>query len=77
MMGNLDQEKVKLIFSYSIAGLIENKDYNISISVKNRKIFFEIFYFKDNPQTLFTVNNKVSFVSVKGELITNSTKTLT
>jgi hypothetical protein len=48
MIMNLDQEKIKLLFDYSITGLAETKDYNITISIENRRIFFEIFYLVDN-----------------------------
>ena len=33
MMAALNEEKVKLIFNYSITGLTEGKDYNITVSI--------------------------------------------
>ena len=48
MMATLNEEKIKLIFSYSITGLTEGKDYNVSVTVRSRKIFFEILYFNDS-----------------------------
>ena len=71
MMATLNEEKVKLIFSYSITGLTEGKDYNITIRIENRKILFNIFYFNYSSQTQFTVKNKVNFVSVGGQPLSN------
>jgi hypothetical protein len=71
MMGNLDEDKVKLMLNYSIAGLTEGKDYNITVNTQNRKIFFKLFYFIDSSETSFTVHNKVNFVSIAGQPLTN------
>jgi hypothetical protein len=49
MMNNLKEDKIKLIVSYSITGLVEGKDYNVTLSVVNSKIQLEIFYLIDGP----------------------------
>ena len=66
MMGNLKKEQLSELFTYSIDGLIENTDYNISFTIKNSQISIVIEYMITGPMTTFRIKNSKNFVSTSG-----------